>query len=125
MRWGIYVNVYLYMFMYILYNVNIELFRTTPALFLGCVPVLTKELFSFNFFHEVRICIYIYMSMSMYVLYIYILICIYLFILMGAVFWLRASTNEGSFFVQLFLRGENMYIYIYVYVYVCIIYIYV
>jgi len=27
--------------------------RSTPALLLGCVPVLTKEMYSFNFFHEV------------------------------------------------------------------------
>jgi len=58
--------------------------------------------------------------------YIYICVNIYLFIYFdGRCLWLRASTNEGSFFVQIFLRGENMCIYIYVYVYVCIIYIYV
>ena len=86
--------------------------RTTPALFLGCVPVLTKELFSFNFFHEVRICIYTYICLCLCMCHIYMVICVYFFFSIGLFLGCMPVLTKELFSFNFFYEVRG-YIFVY------------
>jgi len=79
--------------------VNMYLLRSTPALFLGCVPVLAKELFSFNLFHEVRVYTYICLCICICICIFCICECSFISHYAGVISWLRASFDVRTLLV--------------------------